>query len=87
MRTHLVLVAAVVGFASTVAFSGPSDHASRRAGDSSRIESPEVRKAGDNDAPHALTGGRVQRRVLEYRDVPKGRGQTERVPFFRWVTE
>lgn len=82
------ILAAVVGLSSTFALAGPSDHASRRFGDFPRTGRPEMRKhdrAGK--APYALTGERVQRRVLEFRDVPKGRGQTEKLPFWTWVTE
>ena len=83
-----IILAAVVGLSSTFALAGPSDHASRRFGDFSRTGRPEMRKHdGAGRSPDALTGERVQRRVLEYRDVPKGRGQTEKVPFWTWVTE
>ena len=83
-----IMLAAVVGLGSTFALAGPSDHASRRFGDFSRTERPETRKYDRTaKAPYALTGERVQRRVLEYRDVPKGRGQFERVAFWTWVTE
>ena len=83
-----LILAAVIGLGSTVALAGPSDHASRRFGDFSRTERPDMRKQnGAGRAPYALTGERVQRRVLEFRDVPKGRGQTEKVPFWTWVTE
>ena len=83
-----VILAAVVGLSSTFALAGPSDHASRRFGDFSRTKRPEIRKqVRSAKAPFALTGERVQRRVLEFRDVPKGRGQTEKLPFWTWVTE
>lgn len=83
-----VILAAVVGLSSTFALAGPSDHASRRFGDFSRTKRPEIRKhVRSAKRPYALTGERVQRRVLEFRDVPKGRGQTEKLPFWTWVTE
>jgi hypothetical protein len=83
-----IILAAVVGLGSTFTFAGPSDHAGRRFGDFSREQRPEMRKSDRvHAAPYALTGERVQRRVLEYRDVPKGRGQTERMAFWTWVTE
>jgi hypothetical protein len=68
-----------------MAFAGPSDHASRPFGEFAGSERTEVR-TGKN-APYALTGERVQRRRLEYRDVPKGRGQSERVAFWTWKSE
>lgn len=83
-----ILLAAVVGLGSTFALAGPSEHASRRFGDYGRTQRPEARKQHRAVmAPYALTGERVQRRVLDFRDVPKGRGQFERVPFWTWVTE
>ena len=86
MRT--VLLAAVLGVAPAVAFAGPSDHASRPFGDFARSDRTQVRTANrTKDAPYALTGERVQRRVLEYRDLPKGRGQTEKVAFWTWRSE
>ena len=83
-----IILAAVVGLGSTFALAGPSDHASRRLGDVSRTERPELnRGVHARRAPYALTGQRGQRRVLQFRDVPKGRGQTERAAFWTWVTE
>lgn len=83
-----IILAAVVGLGSTLAFAGPGDHASRRFGDYSNAERPEMQKHNHvPSAPYALTGERVQRRVLEYREVPRGRGQTERLAFWIWVTE
>ena len=83
-----IILAAVVGLSSTFALAGPSDHSSRQFGDSSRTQRPEMRKGRCcAQAPYALTGRRVQRRVLEFRDVPKGRGQSERVPFWTWKSE
>ena len=81
------IVAAMIGLGSSLAFAGPSAHAGRRLGDYSRSERPEARDGrAACTPPYALTGERVQRRVLEYRDVPKGRGQSERMPFWTWVT-
>jgi hypothetical protein len=83
-----IVLAAVLAVGPGIAFAGPSDHASRPFGDAARTERPKV-EGGTRvrGAPYALTGERVQRRVLEYRDVPKGRGQIERLPFWTWVTE
>ena len=83
-----LLLTAVVGLAATSALAGPSDHRSREFGDYSRSQRPDLRqreRAGPR--PYALTGDRVQRRVLQFRDVPRGRGQTERVPFWTWASE
>ena len=78
-----LIAAAVIAAGSTFALAGPSDHAGRRPGDVAASARPRaVAKP-----PYALTGRQVQRRVLEYRDVPHGRGQTERVAFWRWVAE
>jgi hypothetical protein len=83
-----IVLAAVLGFGPVLAVAGPSDHAGRPFGDFSRTDRREVRSAARvRSAPYALTGERVQRRVLEFRDVPKGRGQTEKVAFRTWVTE
>ena len=83
-----VLIAAVIAVASTFTLAGPSDHASRRPGDAGRAQRPEVRKH-DRRArpPFALSGERAPRRVLEYRDVPRGRGQSESMPFWTWVND
>ena len=78
-----ILVAAVIAAGSTFALAGPSDHASLRPGDAARSARP---RAGLK-APYALTGRPEQRRVLEYRDVPKGRGQSERQAFWAWKSE
>ena len=86
MRT--VILAVVLGLGAVPAFAGPSDHAGRPFGAFARTERPEVRKADRAaKAPYALTGERVQRRVVAFRDVQKGRGQVERMPFWTWVTE
>jgi hypothetical protein len=83
-----IILAAVVGLSSTFVLAGPSDHASRRPGDVSKTERADLSRDGHaRRAPYALTGQREQRRVLEFRDVPKGRGQSERVAFWTWVTE
>jgi hypothetical protein len=83
-----IILAAVIGLGSALAFAGPSDHASRRFGDYSTAERPELRTERKvRTAPYDLTGERVRRRVVEFRDVPKGHGQTERIPFWIWVTE
>jgi hypothetical protein len=79
-----ILFAAVVALGSTAALAGPSDHQSRRIGDPSRGERLENRT---RPAPYALTGDREQRRVLTFRDVPQGRGQTQRLPYWTWVSE
>ena len=85
---RLIVLAAVLGAGSTLAFAGPSDHAGRSPGDPGRAGRPEIGKADrPGRAPYALTGERVQRRVIKFRDIQKGRGQTERVPFWTWVTE
>ena len=83
-----IILAAVLGLGPAFAVAGPSDHVSRRVGDVSKTERPELnRDRRVSRAPYALTGQREQRRVLEFRDVPKGRGQTERVAFWTWVSE
>jgi|tagenome__1003787_1003787.scaffolds.fasta_scaffold20615167_1 hypothetical protein len=82
-----ILIAAVIGASSLTAFAGPSDHQGRRFGDFSRTERPELNRSRDRTAPYALTGQRPQRRVVQYRDVPSGRGQTQSVPFWVWVSE
>ena len=83
-----IILAAVLGIGSTFALAGPSDHASRRLGDVSGTERRDLGKASHvRRAPYALTGQREQRRVLQFRDVPKGRGQTERAAFWTWVSE
>jgi hypothetical protein len=83
-----IILAAAIGLGSTFALAGPSDHASRRPGDVSRTERPDLSREGDaRRAPYALTGERTQRRVLQFRDAPKGRGQTDRVVFWTWVSE
>ena len=83
-----IILAAVLGLGPAFALAGPSDHASRPLGDVSKTERPELNRDGRaRRAPYALTGQREQRRVLQFRDVPKGRGQSERVAFWTWVTE
>ena len=79
-----IMFAAVVALGSSAALAGPSDHQSRRLAEPSRGERPQTR---NRTAPYALTGDRVQRRVLTYRDVPQGRGQTQRLPYWTWVSE
>ncbi len=82
-----ILIGAVVGLGSTVALAGPSDHASRPTGGAGATERREARKyARSANAPSALTGGPVRVRVVVHRDVPKGRGQTEKLPFWIWRT-
>ena len=86
MRT--MILAAVVGLGSTAAFAGPSDHQSRRFGDYSATERPDLRRTrAARQAPYALTGQTPQRRVLVYRDVPTGHGQTDRRAFWQWTAE
>ena len=75
-----MILTAVVGLGATGAFAGPSDHWTRQPADL-RL-SPRGERA-----PYALTGDRVQRRVLVTRDVPRGRGQTERASYWVWVSE
>ena len=83
-----IILAAVIGLGSMTALAGPSDHASRRLGDVSAAERPEMRTGRHaRQVAYALTGAREQRRVLVFRDVPKGRGQTERMAFRIWVSE
>ena len=83
-----IILAAVIGLGSATVLAGPSDHASRRLGDVSTTERSDRRTDRHaRQAPYALTGHREQRRVLVFRDVPKGRGQTERVAFRIWVSE
>jgi hypothetical protein len=83
-----IILAAVLGLVSTFALAGPSDHASRRLGDVSATERPDLRKDSHaRRAPYALTGPREQRRVVQFRDVPKGRGQSDRAAFWTWVSE
>jgi hypothetical protein len=85
MRT--MLFAAVIAASSVPALAGPSDHQSRRFGDYSATERPEMNRRDRDRAPYALTGERPQRRVVKFRDVPKGRGQSESVPYWQWVSE
>ena len=83
-----ILFAAVVAASSVPALAGPSDHQGRRFGDYSVTERPEMNRPDrDRRAPYALTGERPQRRVLVFRDVPKGHGQTESAPYWQWVSE
>ena len=79
-----IVFAAVVALGSSAALAGPSDHQSRRIGDPSRGDRLENRT---RTAPYALTGQPVQRRVLQFRDVPHGRGQVQRLPYWTWVSE
>lgn len=77
-----IILAAVLGLAPSLAVAGPSDHASRRIGDALRAKRPDLnRPTALGRCPYALTGQAEQRRVLTFRDVPKGRGPTERVGF------
>ena len=86
MRT--MILAAVIGLGSTAAVAGPSDHQSRRFGDYSATERPHLnRLRASRQAPYALTGRAQQRRVIQFRDVPTGRGQTDRRAFWTWVSE
>ena len=83
-----MILAAVVSLGSTVASAGPSDHSARRFGDYTHTERPEMRKdRHSRSAPYALSGERTQRRVLKFRDAPKGRAQTELAAFWQWVSE
>jgi hypothetical protein len=75
-----MILAAVVGLSSVSAFAGPGDHWSHQPGNL-RL-SPRSQRA-----PYALTGDRVQRRVLVTRDVPRGRGQSELASYWTWVSE
>lgn len=77
-----MIIAAVVGFGSLNVFAGPSDHWTRQPAE----RRPEQTRR-EQRAPYALTGDRVQRRVLVTRDVPRGRGQSERAMYWTWVTE
>jgi len=79
-----IVFAAALALVSSAALAGPSDHQSRRLADPSRNDRLENRT---RPAPYALTGDRVQRRVLEFRDVPTGRGQSQRLPYWTWVSE
>ena len=78
-----LILTAVIGLGSFSAYAGPSDHWSRQPADLR----PGERVERTRRAPYALTGDRVQRRVLVTRDVPRGRGQTERAAFWTWVSE
>jgi hypothetical protein len=91
MRKLLFTMALAAMTAPTLA--GNSDHGGYEPGDSTRVRrapaadrpgSPVSRGAASAErrAPYALTGDTGQR-VLEWRDVPAGRGQTQRLPF--WV--
>jgi hypothetical protein len=82
MRT--IVLAGVVALGSSAVIAGPSDHMSRRLAEPSRAERAENQT---RPAPYALTGERVQRRVLQFRDVPQGRGQTQQMPYWTWVSE
>jgi hypothetical protein len=83
-----MIAVALLGLSSSAAFAGPSDFASRRFGDYSQSARPEVRRESrQRNTPYALTGERPQRRVLQFRDVPRGRGQTESQAFWVWVAE
>jgi hypothetical protein len=84
MRAIVFAAVVALGSGAALAGPGPSDHQSRRIADPARADRPEQRT---RSAPYALTGDRVQRRVLEYRDVPQGRGQVQRLPYWRWVSE
>jgi|1185.fasta_scaffold1311685_1 hypothetical protein len=79
-----IVLAAVVALGSSAALAGPSDHQSRRIGDPSRSDRLENRT---RSTPYALTGDRVQRRTLRFRDVPQGRGQSQSLPYWTWVSE
>ncbi len=78
-----MIIAAAVGLASASALAGPSDHWSRQPAGAR----PGAGEGRTRNAPYALTGDRVQRRVLVTRDVPRGRGQTERAAYWVWVSE
>jgi hypothetical protein len=83
---RFVMIAAVLGVGSSFAFAGPSDHAGRPFGEPGRLR--EIHKSNPPvRAPYALTGGRTQRRVAEFHDIPQGRGQTGRAAYWKWVTE
>ena len=83
-----IILAAGLVLAPAVALAGPSDHASRQIGDVATTQRPDLgRTGGARQAPYALTGRVEHRRVLTFRDVPKGRGQTERAAFWTWVRE
>ena len=85
---RVIIVAAVLGVGSAFAVAGPSDHTNHRPGDNSSPGRTEARKeVRVRTGPYALAGDRVQRRVVQFRDVPRGRGQTERAPFWRWVSQ
>ena len=84
MRT--MLIAAAVALGATSAFAGPSDHSSLGFGGTAGAGRAEVRRP-ERKAPYALTGQRPQRRVLVFRDVPRGRGEFDRVAFYKWVSE
>ena len=86
MRT--LLFAAVVALGASPAMAGPSDHSLHGFGGTAGAGRHEVRRAErSRTAPYALTGQRPQRRVLVFRDAPRGRGQFERVAFWKWVSE
>jgi hypothetical protein len=85
MRT--MMIAAVVALGAASASAGPSDHTIRGYGGTAGTGRTEVRRADRDRAPYALTGQRPQRRVLTFRDVPRGRGQFDRVAFYQWVSE
>jgi len=85
---RFIVLVTVLGVGSSFAFAGPSDHAGRTPGDPARAGHSEMRKVDRPvRAPYALTGQRTQHRVVEYRDIPRGRGQTERAAFWKYVTE
>ena len=74
---------------SAAAFAGPSENGSRRTFETFRgAPAPTPQEALNRDrAPYALTGQRPERRVVMFRDVPMGRGQTQSIPFWTWVAE
>ena len=84
---RVFLFAAVVGATALPALAGPSDHQGRRFGDYSATERPELNRSNRDRAPYALTGRTTLRRMLQYRDAPAGRGQTQRQAYWVWVSE
>ena len=83
-----MILAAVLAASSVPALAGPSDHQGRPFGDFSATGRPELnRRDRQRTTPYALTGEREQRRVVKFRDVPRGHGQTESVPYWTWVSE
>jgi hypothetical protein len=85
-----LMFVAVLGLGATAACAGPSENQFRPpgsgAGDAT-VRTVTRDRSEARMATYRLTGDRPQRRVEVVKDVPQGRGQTLRVPFWVWVSE